>query len=76
MTNGTGGTQEIDDGKQFALRGEWVQSAWRAGLSVLHNDTDLGERLIYGVFAGIKTGALIRSGMGIATCVRNITLVS
>ena len=58
VTNGTGGTQEIDDGKQFAVRGEWVQSAWRAGLSVLHNNTDLGERLIYGVFAGIKTGAV------------------
>lgn len=58
VTNGTGGSQEIDDGKQFALRGEWVQSAWRAGLSVLRNDTDLGERLIYGVFAGIKTGAV------------------
>ncbi|MCZ6853164.1 MAG: porin [Gammaproteobacteria bacterium] len=55
-TNGAGGAGEVDDGKLFAARAEWSGSSWRLGASALHNNTDLGDRLIYGVFAGVQTG--------------------
>ena len=55
-TNGNGGGSENDDGKLFTTRVETIQPRWRAGLSGAHNSTDLGERLIFGAFAGLKTG--------------------
>ena len=56
VTNGNGGASEIDDTKLFSTRAEWIESGWRAGVSALNNNTDLGERSIYGLFAGLKTG--------------------
>lgn len=56
VTNGSGGGPEVDDGKLFTLRGEWVRSRWRVGASAQRNDTDVGDRSSYGVFAGLKTG--------------------
>jgi hypothetical protein len=58
VTNGTGGAGEIDDGKLISARGEWIQTHWRVGTSALFNNTDLGERKIYGIFAGLKTGSV------------------
>lgn len=56
LSNGTGGASEIDDGKLFSARAEWVHANWRVGASGLFNNTDLGERTILGIFAGLKTG--------------------
>ncbi len=55
-TNGSGGGSEADDGKLFAARAEWSGSGWRAGVSALHNNTDFGKRMVYGAFAGLRTG--------------------
>ncbi len=55
-TNGNGGGSENDDGKLFTTRVEFIQPRWRVGLSGADNNTDLGDRSIYGAFAGLKTG--------------------
>ncbi|NMH64595.1 hypothetical protein [Shewanella salipaludis] len=57
-TNGNGGASEVDDDKLFSTRAEWVEPSWRAGLSALNNKTKFGERSIYGLFAGLKTGRI------------------
>ena len=53
-TNGNGGTSDIDDTKQLTSRFVWLESDWRAGISLYNNNTKLGERNIYGIFAGVK----------------------
>ena len=59
VTNGNGGGfVDSDDGKQISVRGEWVQSGWRAGGSVNLNETDSVDRDMTGIFAGIRTGAV------------------
>jgi len=50
ISNGSGGGNEVDAGKQITTRAEYVQSKWRAGASVLYNDTDLGTRTGVGGF--------------------------
>ncbi|MCZ6855691.1 MAG: porin, partial [Gammaproteobacteria bacterium] len=55
-TNGSGGASEVDDGKLFVARAEWSGSRWRVGACALHNNTDFGDRLVYGAFAGLQTG--------------------
>jgi len=56
VSNGTGGTSDVDDGKQVSARIERVQGRWRAGASGNSNHTDLGDRDMYGVFGGLRTG--------------------
>ncbi len=56
VTNGAGGGGENDDGKQYAARFAWVSSRGQLGVSGYHNDTDLAERGIAGIFAGLNTG--------------------
>lgn len=56
VTNGTNGVAEFDDGKQFSTRLSYVQPNWRLGVSANRNDTDFGDREVYGGFAGLKTG--------------------
>ena len=56
ITNGTGGANEIDDGKQVTARLAWVERNWRLGLSGSSNNTDVVDRTMYGVFVGIRTG--------------------
>lgn len=56
LTNGNGGGGEIDDGKFFTTRAEWIGSNIRAGFSAANNNTDAGERTLYGLFAGLNTG--------------------
>jgi len=56
VSNGTSGAGEVDDGKQVSARIERVQGRWRAGVSGNSNHTDPGDRTMYGVFGGLKTG--------------------
>ncbi len=56
VTNGTGGTNEVDDGKQVTGRASWNHRFGRFGFSASNNRTHSVDRNMYGVFAGIKTG--------------------
>ncbi|HEV7605712.1 MAG TPA: hypothetical protein VGO61_00100 [Steroidobacteraceae bacterium] len=62
LSNGSGGAPEQDHGKQFATRVEFVQSAWRAGASLLFNDTEAGNRSGAGVFGAFRTGPVTLLG--------------
>jgi hypothetical protein len=55
-SNGTAGGAEVDQGKQYSLRVEHIQSIWRAGASFNYNDADAGSRQMQNVFAGLRTG--------------------
>lgn len=56
VSNGTAGAPEVDRGKQWSLRGEYVHARWRAGASFNFNDFAGASRRMHGVFAGLKTG--------------------
>lgn len=56
ITNGTAGAGEIDSGKQYSFRGEYIRNRWRAGASFNLNDADAGERQMQNLFAGVRTG--------------------
>ena len=58
VTNGTSGGAEVDQGKQYSLRVEHVQSVWRAGASLNYNDADAGTRRMQNIFAGLRTGPI------------------
>jgi hypothetical protein len=62
ISNGTGGGAETDHGKQLVSRAEFVQSKWRAGASVLYNDTDLGARTGVGGFGAVNFGPVVLLG--------------
>jgi len=56
VSNGTAGGAEVDEGKQWSARAEYVQPRWRAGASFNLNDFDEGTRRMQGVFVGLRTG--------------------
>jgi hypothetical protein len=56
LTNGSGGAQESDDGKQVAVRAERVLSRWRLGASAAFNDSDAGDRSSGALFGGVRFG--------------------
>lgn len=56
VTNGSGGGAETDDGKQVSFIGTYVRPTWRVGASYNDNDSDAGDRQMYNVFAGLRTG--------------------
>lgn len=56
VSNGTAGGPEVDDGKQWSLRTEYVNAGWRAGASLNINDFDVGRRRMQNVFGGLRTG--------------------
>lgn len=56
LSNGTAGATEVDNGKQISTRLEYIDSGWRAGVSVNTNDTDAGTRNMQSLFAGLRTG--------------------
>jgi hypothetical protein len=58
VTNGTAGGAEVDNGKQYSLRVEYIQSVWRAGASFNYNDADAGSRQMQNIFAGLRTGPI------------------
>ena len=62
FSNGAGGGSEVDEGKQVTTRAEFVRSNWRAGASVLYNDTDLGTRTGVGGFGAFKLGPVVLLG--------------
>lgn len=62
LSNGAGGGDETDHGKQVTARAEFVQSRWRAGASVLFNDAEGGERQGAGVFGAVNAGAVVLLG--------------
>jgi hypothetical protein len=62
LSNGAGGGHEVDHGKQFVTRAEYVRSNWRAGASALYNDTDLGSRTGVGGFGACKLGPVVLLG--------------
>jgi len=55
-SNGTAGAPEVDRGKQWSLRAENVHARWRVGASVNVNRSDAGDRVLQGVFTGLRTG--------------------
>lgn len=58
VTNGSGGGSENDTGKQVSFIGNYVVNRWRVGLSLNTNDSDVGDRQMYGAFAGLRTGPI------------------
>ncbi len=62
FSNGTGGAPEADEGKQVTARAEFVQSAWRAGVSALSNHTDAGDRIGAGLFGAYRVGSVVLLG--------------
>jgi len=62
VSNGAGGGAEIDSGKQATTRLEFVRSRWRAGASLLYNDTDFGSRTGAGVFGAFNLGPVTLLG--------------
>lgn len=58
VSNGTASGPEVDTGKQYSARAEYIHSVWRVGASANFNDTDAGERKLAAVFAGLRTGPI------------------
>lgn len=58
ITNGTGGADESDDGKQGSLRSSYTAKKWQLGINANINDTELGDKTLYGIFAGFNTGPI------------------
>jgi len=56
LTNGTAGAPENDTSKQISMRASHILPGWRIGASYNLNNADLGDREMYGVFAGVRTG--------------------
>jgi hypothetical protein len=62
LSNGTAGAPEVDNGKQFTARTEFVKSAWRVGASALLNNTDAGDRTGAGLFGAYRLGPVTMLG--------------
>ncbi len=58
VTNGSGGGNEVDKGKQFSVVSTFVQPRWRAGVSANVNNAAAGDREMFGLFTGVKTGPI------------------
>jgi hypothetical protein len=56
LTNGSGGAGDTDTGKQVSAIANYVRSAWRLGASFNFNDSDVGDRQMQNLFAGLHTG--------------------
>jgi len=59
ISNGTAGADEVDNGKQWTLRSEYVAPRWRAGAGFSLNDLASGTRRMQNVFTGVKTGPVV-----------------
>jgi hypothetical protein len=62
LSNGAGGGEEIDHGKEITTRAEFVQSRWRAGASLLYNDAEAGARKGVGAFGAFNLGPVTLLG--------------
>jgi hypothetical protein len=56
VSEGTAGGPEVDNGKQYSLSASYTKPKWRVGSSLNFNDSSFGDRELYGVFAGYRTG--------------------
>ena len=56
LSNGAGGGTETDKGKQVSILATYVRNLWRVGFSFNNNESDVGDRRMQNVFAGLKTG--------------------
>ena len=56
VSNGTAGAPEVDKGKQWSARTEYVSTRWRAGASLNLNDFESGSRRMQNFFGGLRTG--------------------
>jgi len=59
VTNGSGGGNEIDSGKQLSAVTNFVQQNWRLGGSINSNNADAGDRQMANIFVGIRTGPVV-----------------
>lgn len=57
LTNGAGNAQE-PSGHQATAQLVWVRSLWRLGAAASMTESELGDRRMGGVFAGLHTGPL------------------
>lgn len=55
FTDGSGAGRD-GSSEQVSLVSSYVQPAWRAGVSVNVNNDDAGDRTMFGLFGGLKTG--------------------
>jgi hypothetical protein len=55
LTQGSGNAQ-ADSGHQVVGQAVWVQPLWRLGAAASFTESDLGDRRMAGVFAGVHTG--------------------
>ena len=62
ISNGAGGGDETDHGKQYVTRVEFTQPRWRAGASLLFNDADAGDRTGAGLFGALNLGPVTLLG--------------
>ena len=58
VSEGTAGGPEVDSGKQYSLSVSNTQPGWRVGGSLNFNDSSLGDRELYSVFGGFRTGSI------------------
>ncbi len=58
ITNGAGGSNDVDDGKQASFRIARASPNFQWGINANINNTDSGERSITGVFFGVNTGPI------------------
>ena len=56
VSNGNGGATDNNAKKQFSFLGSYRTETWRLGASVNYNETSNVDRLMTGVFAGLRTG--------------------
>jgi hypothetical protein len=56
VSNGTAGGEENNSGKQWSLRGEYLQSGWRVGASYNFNDAGDAQRHLAALHGGLRTG--------------------
>jgi hypothetical protein len=56
VSNGTAGGPEVDSGKQYSLSASYTKPDWRVGGSLNFNDSSFGDRELYSVYAGYRTG--------------------
>lgn len=55
FTDGSGAGRD-SAGDQISLVSSYVQPTWRAGVSINTNNDDAGDRTMFGIFGGLKTG--------------------
>jgi hypothetical protein len=59
LSNGTAGGAGSSNGRQSSAQLAWVEGAWRLGAAANYNDAAAsGSRAAYGVFGGLRTGAI------------------